>query len=161
MNMLKVFLYPIRLFVDAWGYVVNDGTWWLRPYELQLIEAGSAKLSLENKKILKKQLSSLFYVQRLHDDRITHIDFHWRNSIERMSLPKDYRLAKIKLAHGSRSVTVSVEAVDGLIYALKYYRPPKRIVLESFDIAEIEYGGKGDKSITRSIEAEEHGGEFK
>ncbi len=77
-----------------------------------------------------------------------------------MSVPNDYRLAKMKLKHGHRSVTVSIEAVDGLIYTLKYYSSPKSVVTENFDIVETEYGGKRDESIVRSIEREEHGDEF-
>jgi hypothetical protein len=157
MKVLRVLLYPVRMLLEAWGYVVGDGTWWLRPYELRLIEASAERLSSENKLILKRQLSSHFYVQRLHDDKITHIAFHWRETIERMSLPDNYRLAKMKLTYGRRSATVSVETVNGLIYGLKYYTPPKPVVLEPFNIVEIEYGGEGDESITQSIDREEHG----
>lgn len=157
MNIWRIVLYPLRLFVDAWGYAVGDGTWWLRSYELRLIEISATELSIENKKILQRQLSSLFYVQRLHNDRITLIDFHWRDRIERMSLPSNYRLAKITLRHDQRSVTTSIETVDGLIYALKYSAAPRPIVLTCFQTPSIEYGGSRDDEITRSIDREEHG----
>jgi len=77
-----------------------------------------------------------------------------------MDLPEDYRLAKLKLRYGRHSVSVSVEAYKGRIFALQYNKPPKPIVLEKFEIAQIEYGGKADESIARSIDREEHGDEY-
>lgn len=150
---------PLRLFNQALGVLWGEGSWSLRTYELKLIHAAAAKLSPENRIVLDQQLKSSFYVERLHQNRMTRIHFRWRDDVMRMDIPQDYRLAKMRLKSGRRAVSISVEAYDGLIFTLQYYKPPKPVVLEDFTIAKIEYGGKGDDSIAEAIDREEHGDE--
>jgi hypothetical protein len=150
--------FPLRLIDQAISVMWGQGSWSLRPYELKLIEAAAAKLSPENQAILEAQLKAGFFVQRLHQERMTNIHFRWKDKVKRMDLPDDCRLAKIKLSSGRRAVSVSVEAHRGLIFGLHYDKPPKPLVLEDFVLADVTFGGRVDDGIARAIDREEHGG---
>lgn len=152
----SIFL-PLRLINQAMGVVWGQGSWSLRPYELKLIEAAAAKLKPENQAILNAQLKASFFVQRLHQERMTNIHFRWKDKVKRMDVPEDYRLARIRLTSGRRAVSVSVEAHRGLIFGLHYNKPPKPLVLEEFTLAVIAFGGEVDDSIPQAIDRKEHG----
>lgn len=150
---LRLIFYPLRLLNEV---LRRDCSWRLRDYELRLIEASATKLNSANRLILTKQLASQLFVERMHQDRITRIHFHWPESIAKLDLPKDCRLARLKLKHDRRSLSVSIEAYNGLVFALQYSKPPKPLVLGNFDIVSAEHGGEGDEGIPRSIDREEH-----
>jgi hypothetical protein len=158
MNISDFILLPLRLINQAMGVLWSQGSWSLKPYELKLIEAAAVELSAENQAILKDQLKASFFVQRLHQERMTNIHFRWKDRVKRMDLPDDYRLARIRLKSRRRAVSVSVEAHRGLIFGLHYSKPPKPLVLEDFIIDAIDHGGAVDDRVARAIDRQEHGG---
>ena len=171
--------YLLRVLCQATLALTDEGSWALRDYELKLIRAAAAKLSPANRAALNEQVKASIYVERIHHGQMTRIHFQPRDGVRKMDVPDDYRLAKMTLKLKSkaagvsveaynglivafrkqarRSVTVSVEAVDGLIRSLTYYGLPKPVVLGDFDIATIEFGGMSDTALRRSIERKEFG----
>lgn len=132
--------------------------WSLHDYERQLIEAAARGLDDHNKAILGRQLNRLHFVERLHEDRVTTIHFKWRRKlIERMTIPKDYNLAKLRVKSAGGTIWVSIGAYDGLIYSIWYKKPPKPVFAHPFEVVEAEYGGEFDDSVVRDIDREEHG----
>lgn len=156
MNATDLIFLPLRLANQALGVLWGQGSWSLRDYEKRLIEAAAAELSPGNRAVLARQLMESFYVERLHQDRMTNIHFRWRDHVAPMELPVQYRLAKIRLTAGKRAVTVSVEAHRGRIFGLHYDKPPKPLVEGPFQFSAVTFGGPVDDRTARAIDAQEH-----
>jgi hypothetical protein len=136
----------------------GDSGWSLRRYEIELLQVVMGSLDDENQAILARQLNKLFFVERLHDGRVVRIHFKWkRGSIDRMKLPKEYNLAKLKLKTEGGKLGVSIGTYDGLIFSFHYTKPPKPFLSQGFEIVEAEYGGPANDTVTRAIDRLEHG----
>jgi hypothetical protein len=156
MKATDLILLPLRLANQGLSVLWGQGSWSLRDYERRLIDVAAAELSAGNKAILVRQLAESYYVERLHQERMTNIHFRWRDEVAPMDLPAAYRLAKIRLTSGKRAVTVSVEAHRGRIFGLHYNKPPRPLVAGDFDLGAITFGGVPDDRIAQAIDAQEH-----
>jgi len=85
------------------------------------------------------------------------IYFYFPERVEKLDLPPDYRLAKLRLKNGRHRVDVSVETYEGLVRALRFSRPPKQVVSGDFTISVLARGGRNDDRMARAIDFEEHG----
>lgn len=136
----------------------GDSGWTLRDYELKLIEAAARNLSEENREILAKQLARMHYIERLHEGRIVHIHFElMRNRIERLHLPENYNLARLKVKSAGGAAWVTVGAFQGLIFSISCSQPPKPIFVHPFAIVEEKLGHEGDDIVARRMDRLEHG----
>jgi hypothetical protein len=154
---LRLAKLPLTLAIDLLGVASRDGSWRLRPYEKRLFDVAAQSLDEKNRAILERQFRHLFYIQRILDDRMNDIYFYFPERVEKLDLPPDYRLAKLRLKNGRHRVDVSVETFEGLVRALQFSKPPKPVVSGDFTISVLARGGRNDDRIARAIDFEEHG----
>ena len=157
--LVRLVTFPYKLFLDATDSLSRRGSWSLRPYELQLFEVGFQSLTDSEREIARAQLKDLFYIQRLHDDRMNDIYFYFPEWVPRLDRPENFQLAKLRLRAGRRRVDVQVETFDGYVRALRFKKPPQPVVSQDFQIEILELGGTNDDTIANEIDFEEHGGQ--
>ena len=158
MKWLRILTFPLKFLSHIIGIFTADRLWSLRPYELQLFEVGFQSLTDSEREIARAQLKDLFYIQRLHDDRMNDIYFYFPEWVPRLDRPENFQLAKLRLRAGRRRVDVQVETFDGYVRALRFKKPPHAVVSQDFEIEVLELGGTNDDSIANEIDFEEHGG---
>jgi hypothetical protein len=149
--------FPLSILFDITSIISFEGTWWLRSYEKQLIEAAAARLSPENKKILQKQLEMSFYVHRRHYGQVVYIHYHFLSEAPQMQLPLNYSLAKMRVRSKGGSTSVSIGCDTGTLFFIMYGKKPGPIFAHPFEIEKIEFGGEADQSVAKSIHNAAHG----
>ena len=153
----RVTTLPFQLLNHVLGLLDGSGSWVPRPYERRLFDVAAQSLDEKNKAILERQFRHWFYIQRILGERMNDIYFYFPERVEKLDLPPDYRLAKLRLKNGRRRVDVSVETYEGLVRALRFSRPPKPVVSGDFTISVLARGGRNDDRMAQAIGFEEHG----
>jgi hypothetical protein len=157
MTFVRIVTLPLNILSNVFDLTRGRSSWALRTYEKRLFDSASDSLDSSNKAILARQFDHWFLMQRLHDDRMNDIYFYFPERVEKLDLPPDYRLAKLRLKNGRHRVDVSVETYEGLVRALRFSRPPKAVVSGDFTISVLARGGRNDDRMARAIDFEEHG----
>jgi hypothetical protein len=157
MKILRLLFLPLKILNHLIGQLDGSSSWTPRPYERRLFDAAAEELDAKRKEILKRQFRHLFHLQRFHNDRMNDIYFYFPERVEKLDLPPDYRLAKLRLKNGRHRVDVSVETYKGLVRALRFSKPPKPVVSGDFTISVLARGGRNDDRMARAIDFEEHG----
>ena len=147
---------PLSLLDHSLGWLIRDGSWWLNRLEKEAIEAAAATLSERDQAVLQDQLARLFYIQRLHKQRLNDIHPYFPEEWPKMAHPERFRIATLSLKSKGGQTRVYVESYLGRIRAVHCRKSPLEIIKVPYTLKVISTGGVPKDEIAREINVEEH-----
>ena len=140
------------------NYAIYGGSWEVRPYEREIIEAVAKSLAEPDGEILQLQLKFLDYIKRLHQDRMVTFCFETSEESFRYLRNADPArpIAKVFVRSSQGNFTVHVVAHRGRLFSLEFTKSPTHLKNEKLIIRKIETVNISPSNVPEEIDREEH-----
>jgi hypothetical protein len=138
------------------GWLIGDGSWWLNSLEKDAIAVAAGMLSERDQAALRDQLTRLFYVQRLHKQRLNDIHPYFPEEWPKMAHPERFRIATLSLKSKGGETRVYVESYLGRIRAVHCRKSPREIIKYPYTLRVVSTGGVPNDEIARELDSSEH-----
>jgi hypothetical protein len=138
-------------------YLSGEGSWNMLPHEVTITKSVLNHFDENVSKLLEKQLSTDFFMERIPDGRINILRFYSFDDNLRISLQEfsDLMIKVGLLVDGKREVA-QVSFYNGYIFSIELKHPRKFYVAKPVEIKDIETGLR-EESYTNEIDKAEHG----
>jgi hypothetical protein len=147
---------PLSLLDHSLGWLIGDGSWWLNSLEKDAIAVAAGMLSERDQAALRDQLTRLFYVQRLHKQRLNDFHPYFPEEWPKMAHPERFRIATLSLKSKGGETRVYVESYLGRIRAVHCRKSPREIIKYPYTLRVVSTGGVPNDEIARELDSSEH-----
>lgn len=138
-------------------FLSGDGSWKLRAYESDLINAVIGCLAPRIQTLVRAQLEEEFFVERMPAGRINVIRFYATD--KQLTIPDpefDNLLFNVAIEVDGRRQIAHVTFHNGYVFSIELKKPAKFYAGKMMRIAEVKQGNAG-QSYTKAIDRMEHG----
>lgn len=138
-------------------YISGEGSWKMLPHEAVIAKSVLNSFEENVSKLVEKQLSTDFFMERIPDGRINVFRFYRFDENIRISLQEfsDLMIKISLLVDGKREVA-QVSFYNGYIFSIELKHPRKFYVNKAIEIRDISTG-LPEESYANEIDKAEHG----